>query len=356
MTALLSVRGDKADKTLDNLKEAKRMGIKILPPSVNASDMIFKPEGKGIRFGLQSIAGIGEKVVQAIISERDKNGEYKDFNDFYKRTTYKGSPVNRGAYRTLIEAGCFDEFEPNRYKLLNHYNLGIRKDKVYNGRADDLEKETTNVKGNHSVRYDETAFNEKLALEMEFKLIGIYVSGSPFEDLPFTSLQDMELSRGRRDKKEYEIGGRITNVKVIKTKKGQPMAFVTLETQLEPFEITFFPDAYEDVQQHLYKENIVVIRGYKEESYYKGEKKEQFIGTKVLVKQAKKLKKQMGVKDSAPLPPLEDESPIMAQLAPSKKKSDPVAEMMSDKPKGKKKKRRDDDDVAEFFDDEEDIA
>lgn len=348
MTALLSVRGGDKEKTMENLKEAKRMGIRILPPDINKSYADFSPDAGAIRFGIFSIAGVGEKAVRAIVRERDDNGDYKDFDDFYTRCVVnfvkteeqKSNPINRGVIRTLIEAGCFDTFERNRYNLLNHYNFTLRKDKVWNGLEEDLL--TSKEKANHSFAYDPAQFNEKRMLQMEHELIGIYVSGSPYEDLPFTPLLEMDISRGRRDKTEYDVGGRITKVRTIKTKRKDDMAFVEIETQLEPLEFTVFPDVFKSCSQHLYKDNIVVVRGYREKSYYNGEEKDQFIASKVLVRDAKKLKKQMGIKTTMPLAQVEapkEELAVVEQSVPVKK-ADPVADLFDEEPTPKRKKKR----------------
>ena len=344
MTALLTVRGDDKDKTLENLKEAKRMGIKIYPPDINRSLKGFYPEKDGIRFGLLSIAGVGEKAVDAIIAEREKNGPFKSFADFEKRTT---SPINRSVYRTLIEAGCFDSFEPNRYRLLNQYNFEIRGDKEWHGSLEELEKDK-DAKKNYSYRYPEHEFTPMKALEMERQLIGIYVSGSPYENLPYTPLKDMELSRNRYDRKEYDIGGRI--IKVIHFKSGKG-GRVTLETQLEPIEVVFFGKEYKEAQPYLYKDNIVTIRGYKNRNYYQGKEEEQFVGIKVLVRDGNKLKRQMGIeqKETKEEKPKKknEELLIMTQASPKK---DLVAELFEeDKPKSKrpkhKKKKIDDEEL-----------
>lgn len=344
MTALLSVRGGDKDKTLENLKEAKRMGIRILRPDINESHMEFRPVKDSIRFGLLSIAGVGEKAVKRIIEDRDQNGVFKSFDDFISRLVdgfvktddYKSNPVQRNVIRKLIEAGCFDTFNTNRYELLNYYNFKVRGDKEWTGTLEDLEKDS--AKKDHSYKYDISAFNDKLMLEMEYRLIGIYVSGSPYEDLPFTSLQDMDISRGRYNKTEYDVGGRITKIRQIKTKKGDPMAFVEIETQLEPLEFTVFPNVFKDYKDQLYKENIIVVRGYKEKSSYRGEEKEQFIASKVLVKQAKSLKKKMGIKSKKVV---EEEVEVKSKEAPKPrpKRKDPVASLFDEKPKKKKKRK-----------------
>ncbi len=357
MTSLLSIKAEGSDaknKTLDNLKEVKRMGIRILQPDINKSLREFYPEGDGIRYGLLSIADVGTGVVDQIMEVRDDGGPFKDFNDFVIRNTFKGSKVTRTHYRALIKAGAFDCFVKNRYKLLNHYNFTIHKDKDWTGTEKDLSSDSK--KSNHSVRYQEKEFTEKKALEMERELIGIYVSGSPYEDLPFTSMSEMKLS-SRRNKKYYDLGGSITNVKVIKTKTGKPMAFVQLETQLEPMEITFFPESYEECSHELYKSNIVVIRGYKEEGYYKGETKESFIGDKLLKKQAKKLKKELGIDTDPPLKPLDASEESLVAKAEEKriKKADPLMSQMEDRDKGRKK-RKDKNDPSAYDEEGDDVA
>lgn len=346
MAALLTVRGGDKEAVLDNLKETKRLGLKILPPDINKSDIGFFPEKEGIRFGLKSIDGVGDKAVEYILLKRKEQGAFTSFDDFIQRVvsdfvksdTQKTNPVNRSVIRQLIRAGCFDDTEPNRFTLLNHYNFTIRKDKVWTGTEEELSKEK--AKSDHSISYDPAQFNEKRMLQMEYELIGLYVTKSPYESLPYTPLSDMEVST-RYDKRDYEVGGRITKIRTIKTKKGDPMAFVEIETQLEPLEITVFPKEYDDCAQHLYKDNIVVFRGYKEKSYYSGQEKEQFICQKILVKDAKKLKKEMGIQSEKPIESSSDleDLPIMAQSQP-KPKQDPVAELFSEGRQRKKKRQR----------------
>lgn len=355
MAALFTVRGDNKEDVLAGLKEAKRMGLKILPPHINKSDIGFFPEADGIRFGLRSIDGVGLKAVEYIIEMRKQKGDFKDFDDFLEKVVNqfqkteerKTNPINRSVIRQLIKAGCFDEFEPNRYKLLNYYNFNIRGDKKWDGSEEELEKEKT-AKSNHSVYYDPKQYNEKRMLQMEYELIGIYVTKSPYEGLPYTPLSDMELST-RRDKILYDVGGRISKIRTIKTKKGDPMAFIEIETQLEPIEITVFPDEYEKYEQHLYKDNIIVIRGYKERSYYGGKERENFICQKILVKDAKKLKKEMGIQAEKPIEKEEEkELPIIEQSKPEPKQ-DPVAELFNEEKPKKKKKRKPMETIADYL-------
>ena len=353
MAALLTVRGDSKEKVLDNLKEAKRMGIKILPPQINLSDNGFHPETDGIRFGLQSIDGVGEKAVDFLVEERKLNGDFTSFDDFIKRIVtdfkktekYKTNPINRSVIKQLIKAGCFDIFEPNRYALLNYYNFTVRGDKVWNGKPDDLEKDS--AKKNHSVFYDTSQFNEKRMLQMEFELIGIYVTKSPYEDLPYVALADMDAVRGWEKTPTYDVGGRITKIKPIKIKNGKSagrsMAHIFIETQFDTYRITAFADEYDDYGQHFYIDNILVFRVYKKTGTYNGAPTEDLILSKVLVKQGNKLKKEMGIKEQESIPtttPKEDELPAFKVDTEMPVRPDPVADLFDDSPMAKRKRRK----------------
>lgn len=360
MAALLTVRGDDKDAVLDNLKETKRMGIKILPPHINESAAGFAPSADAIRFGIRSINGVGDKAIEYILEMR-RAEKFKDFTDFMQRVVKdfvksperKTNPVNRSVIRQLIKAGCFDTFEANRYSLLNHYNFDLRGDKRWVGSEMDLE--TDSAKKDHSFVYDATLYNEKRMLQMEFDLIGIYVTKSPYEALPYVAAADMDFTSGWREKATYDVGGQITKINIMKIKNGKStgksMAHVFVETQFEPMRLTFFADEYEEYSQHLYVENILVFRVYKKKGTYKGADTEDLIGEKVLVKQGKKLKKEMGISSQKAIGNAEVEVeetilPIVEQSAP---RPDPVAGLFDDKPAKKKKKRKRTETVADYI-------
>ncbi len=355
MAALLTVRGDSKEKVLDNLKEAKRMGIKILPPKINLSSNGFHPETQGIRFGLQSIDGVGEKAVNYLLDERDKNGDYTGFDNFIERIvtkfkkseTYKSNPINRSVIRQLIKAGCFDEFVPNRYELLNHYNFTVRGDSVWKGKPEELDKDSR--KSNHSIYYDVSEFNEKRMLQMEFELIGIYVTKSPYEGLPYVALADMEPVTGWNKTPTYDVGGRITKIKPIKIKNGKnvgkTMAHIFIETQFDSYRITAFVDEYEEFSQHFYVDNILVFRVYKKMGTYNGAETEDLTLVKVLVKEGKKLKKEMGIKENVSIATVSNQPDIDApkpvkEAEPMPVRPDPVADMFDDSPKARRNRRK----------------
>lgn len=267
---LTSEAGDK-DKEIANLNEAKRMGIKILPPDINLSvvgyvmDEWEDDEGEvhpAIRMGMKTIAGVGDGVIEEIINERKTNGAYASFSDFINRVS--GKTVNKNKVDSLIRAGCFDFAEPNRYKLLNHYYFNIRGDKEYNGTPEmyflNKKSKDKNIKPktNEYPVHNPLDYTDEVKLNLEKEFVHIFVSGHPLEDLPYKPWSSVH------DGEDVELGGRIEGLRKIKTKKGDPMAFLKLETQAETIDVTIFPRQYEKFEDRLFKGNNVIIKGTKQ--------------------------------------------------------------------------------------------
>ena len=97
----------------------KKYGVDVTAPSINESDVDFRPVVKtdSILFGISGIAGINNDIANQILSNRP----YKSFKDFYEKNSYKGSLITESKFIQLIKAGCFDEFEPNRVKVMKKY-------------------------------------------------------------------------------------------------------------------------------------------------------------------------------------------------------------------------------------------
>ena len=268
---LTSEVGDK-EKEVANLHEAKRMGIKILPPDINKSQVGYiidswtDEEGEAhpaIRMGMKTINGVGDGVIEEIISQRTSGGDFKNFDDFISRVS--GKTVNKNKVDSLIRAGCFDSSEPNRYKLLNMYYFKIRGDKQYNGTPEEYfeakaqKDKTKKPKSNEYPVHDPRDFTDDIKLALEKEYVHIFVSGHPLEELPYKPWISL------KDGEDVELGGVILSIRKIKTKKAQKlMCFLKLETQSETLDITVFPKEYEKYEERLFKGNIVIIKGEKQ--------------------------------------------------------------------------------------------
>lgn len=267
---LTSEVGDK-DKEIANLNECKKMGIKILPPDINISEVGYKidewidEDGEthpAIRMGLKTIAGIGDGVIEEIKVQQQAGGDFKDFSNFIDRVS--GKTVNKNKVEWLIKAGCFDYAEENRYKLLNHYFFTLRGDKQYNGTPEEYfaakaqKDKTKKPKSNEYPVHDPRDYTDEVRLNLEKEFVHIFVSGHPLEELPYKPWSSL------RDGEDVEIGGVIETVRKIKTKRGQSMCFLKLETQSESLDITVFPKEYEKYEERLFKGNIVIVKGTKQ--------------------------------------------------------------------------------------------
>ncbi len=287
--ALLGTEINNKEKITAYIAEAKEFGIDILPPDVNESLWLFNVIGDTIRFGLGAVKGVGEGAVEEIVKERTENGPFKGFVDFCERVSLKS--VNKRVMEALIKVGAFDSCEKyNRKTLLENMEFIVafaekKQEEKLMGQTSLFDmgevKQTSEEQLNISESPD---FDEKQRLSMEAELLGIYVSGHPllrFKDImeKLTSMnlaQVQELPTVSRpegftprmgdehdpSKRSVVIAGMISESKVILTKKGDKMAFVTLEDLNGKIECLFFPKIFAEFQQFLTADEPLIMTGY----------------------------------------------------------------------------------------------
>jgi len=267
MAAVLNAEGSNVDKISFLLSECKRAQIKVLPPSINESFEDFRVvkigNEKVIRFGLSAIKNVGKNLVEAIISEREKNGKFKSIEDFLQRIDHKD--LNKKSLEALIKAGVFTGMEDRRVLLDNlDYLLDYLKNSKKSEKVSqpalfslDLSKPKFELK-----RKREASLEEKLAWEKEF--LGVFVSGHPLDlidskILPRYKIADLyplsDLSS------PVEILGLVSEIKKIVTKNGSQMLFVKVEDQTGSIEVIVFPDVLEKTFLLWQKNKILLIRG-----------------------------------------------------------------------------------------------
>ena len=264
MGAVLTSEKMDVDRISFLIDECKRMKIEVLPPNINESLRNFtvvKGENK-IRFGLIAIKNVGENIIDVIVEER-KNGKFKSINDFLKRVDSKD--LNKKSMDSLIKSGAFDEFEERNGLLHNMERLLLwskehQKNKI-NGQAGLFE----------STGFDENIFLEPAVqatnferLTWEKELMGLYISAHPLDDYKdFFKGRTTELSKlkGIYMGQQVTVGGVISSVKKIITKKGQPMLFVKLEDSITKTEVVVFPNMLEQNPTAFEENKIVLISG-----------------------------------------------------------------------------------------------
>ncbi len=292
MAALLSIRMGSQEKVAQYVNETRRMGITVLPPDINGSYSDFTVVENSIRFGLSAIKNIGTNVIECIEEERKNGGKFKNFIDFCHRVN--SSVLNKKTIEGLIKSGTFDSTGQSRKYLLENFDkiieevLKIRRDRdigqfsLFDTSSDESEKILLN-----GVHYTEKQFNEfskKELLNYEKETLGLYISGHPLFEYKdtFSRLTPVESLSSVEDKSIIAVGGIITKVKTIFTKRDQQMCFMDVEDISDSVEVVVFPSVMEKYRGIIAEDSIVKIKG-------KLDKKEDQI--KILASEIEKLEK-----------------------------------------------------------------
>ncbi|RWZ59788.1 DNA polymerase III subunit alpha [Halobacillus fulvus] len=253
-----------AEKVTAYIREARESGLTVLSPSVNRSQIITIDEQGNIRIGLLSIKGVGAQAAQQIVEER-QNGRYRSLNDFCLRSASK--LVSRSVIESLILAGAFDDLDENRAKLLANIDQALEQADLFKEFRDqpDLFGGDFDM-GAAQVEIEPFPLLKKLAMEKE--VLGTYLSEHPLEGqrkflrergiLPISQLSTM-MNR------KVELAAVVESLKEIRTKRGDPMAFLTFSDEKEELEGVLFPDAYREVRKWLQEQLLVLVSGKVEE-------------------------------------------------------------------------------------------
>ncbi|WP_026671605.1 DNA polymerase III subunit alpha [Alkalihalobacterium bogoriense] len=257
--ALLTSVSYHDQKLFQYIREAKRVNIKVLPPSINNSSVHFGLENGSIRFGFQAIKHVGIKAAYEIIQKRQKSS-YKDLYDFCSRVDLK--IVTKKTIEVLIISGCFDECGYHRAQLLASLDDVL----TY---CDELKKMSEGVGQLFSIDegkkpYDDVPpFTDKEKLRFEKEVVGFYLSGHPITAF-HTILQDyniQELAFLEPISKKQRIAGLIELVRKVRTKKGEDMLFLKVSDETGEIDITVFPKVYEQYKQQLLEGQLVFFEG-----------------------------------------------------------------------------------------------
>ena len=230
------------------LSEGRRMGLTILPIDINESDWAYTGSGKTVRVGLMQIKSLQEDLAKRIITERRANGPYRSLWDFLDRVQ-----PDLAQAKLLIKAGCFDSIagELTRPALL--WRL--------------FASQAAKPPGYLPIPV-EYSVQQKLAHELE--LFGFPLSCHPLDlckdvlaHIPHLPAKDLTLHIGE----EVTVAGWLLTEKIISTKKGEPMEFVTFEDQTGLYDATLFPDVYRQYCHLLAPNHAYVVTGLVEEQF-----------------------------------------------------------------------------------------
>jgi len=236
------------------------MGIRILPPDINESNVHFTPVGNSIRFGLAAIKNVGEGAVEAILEVRQKGGKFRSLEDFLNRIDTKR--INKKVIESLIKAGAFDSLGRSRAELLAMFEQYQEKKTREKGKKKNL-FESEEFKAEPIPVIEEFPIEEILAMEKD--LIGLYISDNPLlhyiEDLKERVSCNIEDIEDLEDEAIVTIGGVVSGVKLVDTKNGK-MGFLQLEDLSGSIEVVVFPKTLKEIKKDIENStNIFVVEG-----------------------------------------------------------------------------------------------
>jgi DNA polymerase-3 subunit alpha len=266
MSGLLSAEKDNAERVADALAECRRLGIPILPPDVNQSDLDFALEGGGIRFGLSAIKHAGEGAIECILRERREGGQFASLEDFCLRVDW--TAVNKRLIETLARSGAMDSLDIERARILK--NL----DKIC---AFGSSLQRQRAAGQESLFGDSQAPPAMLSLELETpatldqkitweqELLGTAMSRHPVVDAAprFRAVDALPLEdiSPEQHNSVVRVGGLLRATRSISTRDGRPMARFQLTDLRTTLECIAFSRSYEKIQPKLVDGSLVVADG-----------------------------------------------------------------------------------------------
>ncbi|MDO8469843.1 MAG: DNA polymerase III subunit alpha [bacterium] len=254
-TALLDISGTDVDRINFLIGEAKRLGIKVLPPDVNASSREFSVDNENIRFGLLAVKGLGDHVVEELIAERGRGGPYADLSNFLTRIQHRD--LNKKSLEALVKCGAFDSLGVERGQALANIEDLVRFNQAVK-RAGTASQSNlfggTNVVTATLRMKPATPATKRECLLWEKELLGLYITDHPLsEHMPrlkeakvapikevVAGAKASPQTNGRGP--QVRLAGVVSTVQRFTTKKGDPMLFVQLEDQNDRIEALVFAD------------------------------------------------------------------------------------------------------------------
>ena len=260
MAAMMSAETGNTDKVVKYINEARGMGITVLPPNVNSSDVDFTPVGDEIRFGLRAIKNVGENTVKGILQARESLGRFSSFFQFCESVDSR--LLNKRVLESLVKAGALDGLGANRAQMIAAIDRAVERSQKLQ-RAREI--------GQHGlfggmaaaaapapepeVLPELAEFPEHELLAAEYSVLGFYVSGHPLDKYAgrLQDLKAVELStiEGRRNGEELTTAGIIVQARPMRSRRGQRWAILTLQDRTGVIEALVFPEAFQKLEPIL---------------------------------------------------------------------------------------------------------
>jgi DNA polymerase-3 subunit alpha len=291
MAAVLSADMQNTDKVVTNIEECREMELALLPPDVNRGEFRFIANTEAsVVYGLGAIKGLGEGPIESLVKCRESEGCFSDLYDFCERVDQK--KVNKRAIEALIGSGALDQMvsqvpadhaDEIGYKrallMANQEDaVGLAEQKARNEDsgssdlfgADVLVDENSEGRYNHFDGLRCLSFKDRLSKEKES--LGLFLTGHLVDEYrdEFRHFVDSRICDLRAGLDDHIIGGLVVGMRTMKSKRGETIAFVTLDDKSGRLEVSVFGDVFDRVREKLQKDHIVFIKGGTAEDDFTG--------------------------------------------------------------------------------------
>ena len=274
MAALMTSVMDNVSKVSQYIFASRQMGIEILSPDINLGEGNFTAGDNAIRYGLSAIKSLGRPVIEAVVTERQAHGIYRDLRDFITRLS--GREVNKRTIESLIKAGAVDRFRLNRRQMMLVYSDVMehvaheRKESV-SGQMSLFDMFEPEDKPDEIIVPDVPEYSRDEVLVMEKEVLGVYISGHPLDEYKalweknITNMcsdfeRDDETGQAKvNDAEKVIAGGIISGSKVKMTRNGKSMAYFDLDDLGGHVEVVVFPRPYMDYRKDITEDNKVFV-------------------------------------------------------------------------------------------------
>ncbi|HBP41762.1 MAG: DNA polymerase III subunit alpha [Vreelandella alkaliphila] len=270
MAAVMSTEMDNLDKVVPLIEECRHLKLTVTPPDVNVGGYKFTVDTEGrVVYGLGAIRGVGEGPIGAIVEARSTDGPFKDLFDFCRRLDPKR--MNKRTLEALIRSGALDNLGPNRAVLSaamedalkaaaqNHANQNLGMLDMFGDAFTAEEEETDPYAEYQSAR--EWTDRERLSGEKD--TLGLYLTGHPIDEYErelkrFVSTRISDLKASREPQR---VAGLVVAMRTMKSKRGDTMAFITLDDRTGRIEASLFGELFEQLRGQIESDQVIIVEG-----------------------------------------------------------------------------------------------
>ena len=309
MAAVLSADMQNTDKVVILIEDCRSLGLGLVLPEVNVSHYRFTVDAEGrVVYGLGAIKGLGEGPISAILEAREAGGPFRDLFDFCERVDIKR--LNKRALEALIRGGTMDSIGPNRATLMaalddaikaaqqseQNRNIGMT-DLFGSMAAAPADADEDSVQAVYSKYSQVKSWPEKMQLQYEKDTLGLYLHGHPItvyreelKQMKLPKLADLKPGKG-----DMRMAGLVVGLRTMKSKRGDTIAFITLDDRSARVEVSVFAETYERHRELLLKDNVLVVDGEVSHDDYSGEVKVRAKSLMDIVDARQQLVKEMAL-------------------------------------------------------------